>query len=355
MGSEPSGIAAGGGAIWVANQGDGTVYRLDPKTGAQVAGPINVGSGPRGVAFGDGAAWVVNSIDGTLSRIDAQSDSVQAIHVGKGPYDVAVGSGHVWVSDEYANVVTEVDPVKLAVTRTTETNSAPLGLALAGDRLWMATDGIGAIAHRGGVVYALASGFNDIDSGDPAAVDPGSADASDLLRVLVMTSDGLVGYRREGGVAGNALIPDLAVALPAPTNNGLTYTFQIRSGIRYSNGVLLRASDFRRGLERSFRLGNGAALYFTALVGGKHCLQQPATCDLSRGVVADDGANTVTLHLARPDPELLNQLTLPVAYPVPPGTPLHPRARSVPEPGRTRSRPTHRLTQTIRARMAGSY
>ena len=72
--------------------------------------------------------------------------------------------------------------------------------------------------------------------------------------MLVTTSDGLVGYRRKGGVAGNELVPDLAVALPAPTNDGVTYTFHIRSGIRYSNGALLRASDFRRGLQRAFKL-----------------------------------------------------------------------------------------------------
>jgi peptide/nickel transport system substrate-binding protein len=72
-----------------------------------------------------------------------------------------------------------------------------------------------------------------------------------------MTSDGLVGYGRVGGVAGNELVPDLAVALPAPTDHGLTYTFHIRSGIRYSNGVPLRATDFRRGLERAYEVGGG--------------------------------------------------------------------------------------------------
>ncbi|HEY3944291.1 MAG TPA: ABC transporter substrate-binding protein [Solirubrobacteraceae bacterium] len=333
VGSEPAGIAAGGGSIWVANQGDGTVSRLDPRTGAQVAAPITVGGGPRSIAFGDGAAWVANSIDGTLSRIDAQTNSVETIHVGQGPYDVDVRSGHVWVSDEYANAVTEVDPAKLVVTRTIQTHSAPLGLALAGDRLWVATDGIGAIAHRGGALYALASGFNFTKGGDPPAIDPGSASSSQLYRVLAMTGDGLVGYRRQGGVAGNALVPDLAVALPAPTDNGLTYTFRIRSGIRYSTGVPLRASDFRRGLERSLRIGSGLGQFYTALVGGQQCLQHPKTCDLSRGVVADDAANTVTFHLTHPDPDLFDQLTLPPAYPVPPGTPVHLRGRSVPGTG----------------------
>lgn len=337
VGSEPAGIAAGGGSIWVANQGDGTVDRLDPTTGAPLTAPITVGSGPLNVAFGDGAAWVVNNIDGSLSRIDAQSNSVTTIPVGQGPFDVVVGPGQVWVSVEYGHAVTEIDPnpAKLSIVRTTRTDSAPLGLALARGRLWVATDGIGTVAHRGGVLYAEASGLSaGTGSGDPASVDVGSAYSAQTWRVLTMTSDGLVGYRRTSGIAGSALVPDLAVALPPPIDHGLTYTFRIRSGIRYSNGAPLRASDFRRGLERSFRLGGGPVQYFGSLVGGKQCLAQRSSCNLSRGIVTDDGTNTVTFHLTAPDPDFLYQLTLPTAYPVPFGTPLHlPRGGSVPGTG----------------------
>jgi YVTN family beta-propeller protein len=332
VGSEPAGIAAGAGAVWVANQGDGTVYRLDEKTGAQVVGPITVGSGPIGLAFGDGAAWVANSTDGTLSRIDAQTNSVTTNRVGQGPYDVAVGPRGVWVSDEYANAVAQVDPAALTVVHTTVTTGAPLGLALAGNRLWVATTSNGA-AHRGGVLDALADGLAGTFFGDPPTIDPGSAYGTDIWRVLVMTSDGLVGYRREGGVAGNQLVPDLAAALPTPTGNGLTYTFHIRSGIRYSNGVLLRASDFRRGLERAFKVGNGPVADLALIVGVQQCLAHPKTCDLSHGIVADDAADTVTVHLTKPDPDVFAQLTLPAAYPVPPGTGVHLPTRTVPGTG----------------------
>ena len=336
VGSEPAGIAAGADSVWVADQGDATVYRLDQQTGKQDAAPITVGNGPIGVAFGDGAAWVANSTDGTLSRIDAQSNSVTTIPVGQGPDQVAVGPRGVWVSDEYGNAVAQVDPVKLTVVHTTPTNSAPLGLELAGGRLWVATDDNGAVAHRGGVLEALASGLNGPMAGDPPTIDPGSAYVTDIWRVLVMTSDGLVAYRREGGIAGNELVPDLAVALPAPTDNGLTYTFHIRSGIRYSNGVLLRASDFRHGLERAFTVfgaEGGPEADLALIVGAQKCLKRPVRCDLSHGIIADDAANTVTVHLTKPDPDLFAQLTLPAAYPVPPGTGVSLPTRTVPGTG----------------------
>ena len=62
--------------------------------------------------------------------------------------------------------------------------------------------------------------------------------------------DGLVAQRRSGGAASITLVPDLARTLPRPAGGGTVYTFTLRRGIRYSNGVLVRASDFRRGIMR---------------------------------------------------------------------------------------------------------
>ena len=46
------------------------------------------------------------------------------------------------------------------------------------------------------------------------------------------------------------------------------------------------------------------------VVGGAACAAHPRRCDLSRGVVTDDAANTVTFHLVAPNPEFLARLTL---------------------------------------------
>ena len=67
--------------------------------------------------------------------------------------------------------------------------------------------------------------------------------------------DGLIALRRSGGAAGLTLVPDLAWTLPRPADGGTTYTFTLRRGIRYSNGTLVRASDFRRGIQRQLRFG----------------------------------------------------------------------------------------------------
>jgi YVTN family beta-propeller protein len=65
------------------------------------------------VALGEGSVWVLNQTDGTVSRIDPQTNSVVAtIAVSSTPVDggdIAVGCGAVWarVDDE---LVARIDP-----------------------------------------------------------------------------------------------------------------------------------------------------------------------------------------------------------------------------------------------------
>ena len=83
-------------------------------------------------------------------------------------------------------------------------------------------------------------------------------------------------------------------------------------------------NDFLRTIERDFKIGDYTApSFYENLVGGRLCVAHPARCDLSRGIVADDSAGTVTFHFTSPDPELLYQLALWDAVAVPAGTPDH--------------------------------
>ena len=50
-------MATGGGSVWVANSGDGSVSRIDPQTD-DVIDTFSVGHSPQGVAVAGGAAWV---------------------------------------------------------------------------------------------------------------------------------------------------------------------------------------------------------------------------------------------------------------------------------------------------------
>ena len=84
----------------------------------------------------------------------------------------------------------------------------------------------------------------------------------------------------------------------------------------------MRASDFRRGIQRQLSFGLGAA-YYEGILGGSACIKHPKRCDLSAGIVTDDATGRVTFRLVQADPDFLYKLGLPLAVPAPPGTPSH--------------------------------
>ncbi len=81
-------MAAGAGAIWVANSGDGTVTRIDPRTRKAVA-TIGVGGSPQAIVVARGRAWV------TVDARTVPSAGVAGAVAGGGtvridaPYDVS--------------------------------------------------------------------------------------------------------------------------------------------------------------------------------------------------------------------------------------------------------------------------
>ena len=89
--------------------------------------------------------------------------------------------------------------------------------------------------------------------------------------MLHLLGDGLVAFEPIGGI-NSTLVPDLATSIPTPTDGGKTYTFELRTGIRYSNGEVVAPGDFRRALERGFRhRRNSSRTTLGGLLGGEAC------------------------------------------------------------------------------------
>ena len=351
VGNGPVGIAVGEGAVWVTNRFDGTISRIDPEPGGTVE-EIPVGLDPRGIAVGfdsvwvglagantivridpqtnevthtilvnvpgslavsEDAVWAVNTLDDTVSRISPDTNAVvSTIQVGDGPSGIAVVNGTVWVANEADGTLSRIDPGQTSASRVV-IGSAPQGLTGVNGDLWVSVRGT-ATSHRGGTLRM-------VSLLPPEGLDPGVAYSGESWRLLHLLGDGLVAFEPIGG-SNATLVPDLATSKPTPTDGGRTYTFELRDGIRYSNGEVVAATDFRRALERGFPLNEFAyeSLY-GGLVGGEACVSEPEACDLSRGIVTDDATRTITFHLVAPDPDFLYKLTLPFAYPVPPSAP----------------------------------
>jgi ABC-type transport system substrate-binding protein/DNA-binding SARP family transcriptional activator/streptogramin lyase len=310
----PGGIASGREGMWVASSSTGQLLLVDPKSN-RVSQSVAIGNGPQGLAAGGGSIWVANGPDGTVSRYEPGSGAIRKITVGNSPEGVAYGDGSVWVANSLDGTVSRIDP-ETGSARLIRVGNQPMAIAPVGGDAWVSVLP-GAKSHRGGTLRIVAG-----PDAMPYSADPKAFVGLTHWQILSLTNDGLVTYRRAGGLAGAQLVPDLATAIPQPTDSGRTYTFRLRKGIRYSNGDLVRPDDIRRGIQRVLTPDNGyLASQYTGIVGAQACVEKPKTCDLSRGVEIDRDAGTVGFHLTKPDPEFLYKLAFAMASAVPAGTP----------------------------------
>ena len=319
---QPSAVGVGDGAVWVAGYNDATIERLDPESG-RVTARVRVGNGPTALVFAAGSLWVANSLDSTVSRIDPGTLTVRAlIPAGSSPTALAADARSVWVGDQYSGTVSRIDPGRDQVVASVSVSGSLTSLMMRGGRLWAGVAANGG-SHRGGTLVIAAPGT--LTSSNPlTSVDPAFYNVVFNPQFTGLAYDALVNFQQSPGAAGMRLVPDLALAIPVATDGGRTYAFRVRPGIRYSDGQPLRADDFRRGIERLFRVHSPGASYFTGIAGAAACAQHPAHCDLSRGIVTDDATGSVVFHLTAPDPQFLFDLTqFAFAAPVPPGTPDH--------------------------------
>ena len=135
-GQAPCGAAASFGAVWVANDGAGTLAHVDPRTN-RVTRRIAVGAGACSVAAGAGALWVVNYKASTLVRVDPHTARTRSVRVGAVPFDVLVAFGRVWVTAWEDGILDEVDPQTLAVLRRIQVGPRPMGLAVRLGAVWV--------------------------------------------------------------------------------------------------------------------------------------------------------------------------------------------------------------------------
>ena len=243
------------------------------------------------------------------------------VPTGNGPAAMAVDARGIWVSNQFDGTLVRIDPGRNQVAQRVSVGSRVSGLAMSGDAVLVAVPHSGA-GHRGGTLVLRTNGRRkkgDADSID--SIDFALSGYTYVLPLLRMTGDGLTAFNQVSGLAGTQPVPDLATSLPEPTDGGRTYTFQLRPGIRYSTGRPVQATDFRSTFERFYALGSPATDY-DGIVGGAQCRKHPKRCDLSRGIVANNAARTVTFHLVRPDPYFLYTLAAPFAYVLPAGTPF---------------------------------
>ena len=88
--------------------------RLDLDDGSIIDAAIRVGNAPNAIAVDDDSVWVTNQADGTVSRINVETNEVsQLLEAGSQPSGIAIGDGFLWIVDTVGAALLRIDPASV--------------------------------------------------------------------------------------------------------------------------------------------------------------------------------------------------------------------------------------------------
>jgi peptide/nickel transport system substrate-binding protein len=178
-----------------------------------------------------------------------------------------------------------------------------------------AVDGVRSPSDASGGTLRVVT--SEVDSLDPQrSYLPG---VWNLMRLYTRT---LVTYSSEPG-ATDELVPDLATDLGTVSEDGLSWTFTLREGVRFENGRPITAQDVKYGIQRSFAsdVVVGGPTYVVDLLDdpvnpypGPYSTEED---DPDLVAVETPDERTIVFRLRAPQPDLPFVMALPSSSPVP--------------------------------------
>ena len=145
-----------------------------------------------------------------------------------------------------------------------------------------------AAAASGGPLAADQVLHVSLGAEDPDSLDPSTASTSTDIGVLHALDRGLIYYDKDLNP-----VPSLATALPTISADGLTYTFTLRDGAKYSNGDPIVAGDLVYAFKRILdpRTASTYQAFYGDVKGGAEILaltgKKPAATDAEINAALD--------------------------------------------------------------------
>ena len=141
------------------------------------------------------------------------------------------------------------------------------------------------------------------------SLDPGNAYEYLSINILQNTMGNLLVNKPDSA----ELVPELALAMPVVSPDGLTYTFQLKPTLKYADGTAIKASDFLWALKRN-----------SGKVGGEEggpgfLIYDSPGVDIANSS-AVDATGTLVLKLNQPGVFFNSLLVFPNFAPLPNGT-----------------------------------
>lgn len=177
------------------------------------------------------------------------------------------------------------------------------------------TDVVNASTQKGGTVTYE---YSDV----PDSFDPGNTYYAYMYNLSRLYARPLMTFQPGAGEKGNTLVPDLAAGKGVPSDGGKTWTYKLRSGLKYQDGAAITSKDVKYAVERSnFArdvLSLGPNYFQQFLVGGdkyKGPYKDKSAKGLSSIETPDD--TTVVFHLKTAFQEFDYLVASPQTAPVP--------------------------------------
>src|SRR5581483_6850490 len=172
-----------------------------------------------------------------------------------------------------------------------------------------------AVSRGGTLNVGWEQSFGFTDGFDPTGEYLG--DAQGIYNNLMLRM--LVGYKHLPGGPGNQVVPDAASSLPKPTNGGKTYTFHLRSGLKFGPPVnrAITSKDYLYAMERLAKPKNGAqyAFYYSVIKGFDAYGAGKAK---SISGIKTPNDSTIVFNLTKPTGDFLYRMSMPATGPIPP-------------------------------------
>jgi peptide/nickel transport system substrate-binding protein len=171
-----------------------------------------------------------------------------------------------------------------------------------------ATGGSTAAAEQGGTWHVLTTSKE-------ISLDPAKSQNLGISTIHLVLR-GLTSWKTSPGKAAE-LVPDLATDTGQVSDGGKTWTYKLKSGLKYSDGSPIVAADIKYGVERSFapELSGGLGYHKSLLVGGEKYTGPYKGGELASIETPDD--STVVFKLNKPYGDWPWIVSMPAFSPVP--------------------------------------
>ncbi|WP_441250169.1 ABC transporter substrate-binding protein [Kitasatospora sp. McL0602] len=160
-------------------------------------------------------------------------------------------------------------------------------------------------------------------STDADSMDPGRAYYASVWNFERYYARTLLAFDGKPGKDGLALVPDLATAKPEISADGKTYTFKLKSGLKFEDGSAITSKDIKYGIERIFAqdvISGGPTYLINSLDQGQNYkgpYTDTAPDKLGLKSVATPDDSTIVFSLKTADSSFPYLLAMGSAAPVP--------------------------------------